>query len=154
MSPCIFQVTGVHLHCLRSGHSEWRCGHVLCTEHSLPPQHPSALCHPWSQDGPAWETAMVNSAKKQVQLSDATADTKGWGSPSHIPWAGSWEKDSFQPARWDSQQHTASSNTIPKELLPTQAWRRKMTTWNWNPLCFRGRNMHSIMISVLKCSDI
>ena len=82
MNPCRIQVTGVHLHCLRSGHSEWRCGHVLCTEHSLPPQHPSALCHPWSQDGPAWEKAMVNSAKKQVQLSDATADTKAGEAPA------------------------------------------------------------------------
>lgn len=70
------------MHCLGSGLRERRRGHVLCTEHSLPPQHPSAPCHPWSQDGPAWVIATVNSAKKQVQLSDATADTKDGEAPA------------------------------------------------------------------------
>lgn len=88
-SWCRFQATGVHQPCLRPGRRGWRHGHLLCPEEKRIAHIKS---HHWSCDGPAWVTAIVNSAKCKIQLSDSIADTKTRESPSHVLCMSSWER--------------------------------------------------------------
>lgn len=62
-------------------------------------------------DGGAWETAMVNSAKKQVQLSDATADTKAGEAPATFH---------EQAAEQTVVSNLPDRDSQPLQLLPTQ----------------------------------
>lgn len=136
-----FQATGVHLHCLGPGHGECRHGHVRCSGEKPPPRPSEMSLGPISPLVPR-RACLRDSHCELRQTRGSTVSSphrhKDQGKPQPRGVNEPLRRDSFQPAPRYSQQCTASSNTIPKELLSTQPWRRKVTTWKRSPLCVEG----------------